>query len=181
LSRALVGDEHLDSPQVVQDFVGRVQRFIEATTQWIEDTLELRRLLGSHLELRSTNTGLLRPALRSAAEVRHELLGRASGEEAAAGGYFLARFYDDVLAIIEGLLQGNQQVRRAIRERLDPQRLVEVASREARLGFLVQAAASSALWKAYAQAFQEVTADDGREQELARMLQQAAERRANRR
>jgi predicted component of type VI protein secretion system len=92
---------------------------------------------------------------------------------AEATGAFLARFYDDLMAVLEGLLRGNQQVRRAVRERLEPQRLVETANREAKLGLLVQAAANSALWKLYVQAFQEVTGDAQYEQELAQLLQKA--------
>ena len=132
--------------------------------------MELRRALGKHLELGATSTSMGRPMVRSAADVRQLLLGWAEASAAAdPSGYFLAKFYDDVIAIFEGLLAGSQQVRRAIRERLDPARLVDQAGR----GIINNAAASSALWKLYVQTYQEVTEGKQFELELDRLLQKS--------
>lgn len=178
LSRALLGTGEFRSPADVQGFVGKLGRFVETTTQWIERTLELRKALGKHLELGfgSTGTGSGgRSPVRTAADVRRTVLGwdgsEALGVEPSA--YFLARFYDELVAILVGLLQGNQQIRRAVRERLDPDRLVEAVSREAKLRLLVQATAGSALWKAYTQAYQELTDGGSYEAELEQLLQKA--------
>ena len=180
LSRALLGDGEFRSAEEVQTFVGKLGRFVETTTQWIERTLELRKALGKHLDLGFASTASGRPPVRSAEDVRRSALGWASAAaDAEPSAYFLARFYDDLMSILEGLLKGNQQVRRAVRERLDPARLVEAVSREARLRLLVQAAASSALWKAYVQAYQEVTDGGGYEAELDQLLQKAATERAS--
>lgn len=181
LARSLTDSAELDTDVQVQEFVGRIQRFVDVSTRWIEDMLEWRRVFGKQLDLRVTQTGGARPPLRTAAEVCEELLaptGRQDG--AAASQYFLSRFYDDVLAILEGLLEGNQRVREAVRQQLDPDRLVEEASREAKLRILVQAAAGSALWKLYTSVFESVTASDRHETELRRLLLLAAERRQHR-
>jgi hypothetical protein len=174
LARSLVGGELRDAADV-QAFAGRLARFVEVTSQWIARTLELRRALGKHLDLGFASTAGGAMPVRTAADVRAAALGVPGPEAppAEATGAFLARFYDDLMAVLEGLLRGNQQVRRAVRERLEPQRLVETANREAKLGLLVQAAANSALWKLYVQAFQEVTGDAQYEQELAQLLQKA--------
>ena len=178
LSRALLGAADFRSPADLQPFVGKLGRFVETTSQWIERTLELRKALGKHLELGfgSTGTGTGgRAPVRTAADVRLSALGwdgvDALGAEPSA--YFLARFYDELVAILVGLLQGNQQIRRAVRERLDPDRLVEAVSREAKLRLLVQASAGSALWKAYVQAYQELTDGGSHEAELEQLLQKA--------
>ncbi|MBL8736251.1 MAG: FHA domain-containing protein [Planctomycetes bacterium] len=178
LSRALVGTGDFRSPADVQGFVGKLGRFVETTSQWIERTLELRKALGKHLELGfgSTGTGSGgRSPVRTAADVRRSVLGWDGSEALGAdpSAYFLARFYDELVAILVGLLQGNQQIRRAVRERLDPDRLVEAVSREAKLRLLVQATAGSALWKAYTQAYQELTDGGSYEAELEQLLQKA--------
>lgn len=181
LARTLLGPAEPPTAAAVQAFAGKLARFVETTTEWIERMLELRRTLGRHLELGATTTGGGRAPLRSAADVRRLLLDWAGDAPAAEpSAWFLARFYDDLLAILAGLLRGNQQIRRAVRERLDPERLVEAAGREARVGLLVQAAASSALWKAYVQAFQEVTGDGRQEDELEQVLQRALQPRTER-
>jgi predicted component of type VI protein secretion system len=73
------------------------------------------------------------------------------------------------------LLRGTQQVRRAVRERLDPDKLVAAAGQEARLGMLVNVAANSALWKLYVEAYREVTGGEEYEAEIDRLLQKRAE------
>jgi len=179
LARNLVGSGRVESEQQLQEFANRLQRFVEVTTRWIEDTLEWRRVLGQQLDLRATGTGTGggRAPLRSAAEVRAEVL-EPRGEDAQATDYFLARFFDDVLSILAGLLQGNQQVRRAVRERLDPLKLIEAAGRESKLRILVQATANSALWKVFTDTFAEVTAgSEEHDAELQRLLAKAEERR----
>jgi hypothetical protein len=117
--------------------------------------------------------------VRTAADVRRSALGWSeAGAETDPSPYFLARYYDELLTILAGLLKGNQQIRRVVRERLDPARLVELAGREAKLRLLVQAAAGSALWKLYVQAFHEVTAGEEHESELNQILQRALQPRA---
>lgn len=181
LARSLTDSAELETEAQVQEFVGRIQRFVHVSTHWIEDMLEWRRVFGKQLDLRATQTGGARPPLRTAVEVCEELLVPIGGQDGvAASEYFLSRFYDDVLAILEGLMTGNQRVREAVRQQLDPDRLVEEAGREAKLGILVQAAAGSALWKLYTSVFESVTAGDSHETELRRLLQLAAERRQQR-
>ncbi|MCK5941054.1 MAG: FHA domain-containing protein [Planctomycetes bacterium] len=181
LARTLTEGWELETDGEVQEFAGRVQRFVDVTANWIEEMLEWRRLFGERLELRATQAGGARPPLRSAGEVRAELL-RPSGEVdgAAASDYFLTRFFDDVLAILEDLVEGNQRVRQAVRERLDPDRLVAEAGREARLSLLVKTAASSALWKLYEDTFAEVTASGDHEDEVRSLLATARARRGSR-
>lgn len=158
LSRSLLGSAEFVGVEQVQVFAGKLGRFADATTAGIERLLELRKVLGKHLELGASSTGGGRSGVRTAAEIRDLLLGWASGAHATdTSGFWLAKFFDDLLAIVAGLLEGNQQIRRAVRERLEPDRLVEAAGREAKLRLLVQAAAGSALWKTYVQAFHEVT------------------------
>ncbi|MFY9341057.1 MAG: FHA domain-containing protein [Planctomycetota bacterium] len=175
LSRSLLGSGEFTSPEQVQVFAGKLGRFADATSRGMERLLELRKVLGRHLELGLASTASGRPSVRTAAEVRDLLLGWQSGATAAdASGWFAARFFDDLVAIVTGLLQGNQQVRRAVRERLDPATLVEVAGREAKLRALVQAAAGSLLWQTFVQAFEEVTGGGGAEDaQLAELLERA--------
>ncbi|MBL9079631.1 MAG: FHA domain-containing protein [Planctomycetes bacterium] len=173
LSRSLIGPGDFATPEDVQAFAGRLGRFVETTSQWIERTLELRRALGKHLELGTTTMSGGKASVRTAAEVRQLLLGWSQAHAAGdPSGWFLAKFYEDVVATIEGLLAGTQQVRRAIRERLDPQRLVDQASKDAKIG-LFGNAANSALWKLYVQTFQEVTEGKQFELELDRLLQKS--------
>ena len=173
LSRSLIGQGDFKTPEDVQGFAGKLGRFVETTSQYIERTLELRRALGKHLELGTTTMSGGKASVRSAADVRQLLLGwsqaQASGDPS---GWFLAKFYEDVVGTVEGLLAGTQQVRRAIRERLDPERLVEQASKEAKMNIFGNAA-NSALWKLYVQAFQEVTEGKQFELELDRLLQKS--------
>jgi predicted component of type VI protein secretion system len=75
-------------------------------------------------------------------------------------------------------LKGSQQIRKAVRERLDPQKLVELAGREAKFSLLANAASSSALWKLYTQTFQEVTEGKQFELELDRLLQKSLQDRS---
>ncbi|MCU0866836.1 MAG: FHA domain-containing protein [Planctomycetes bacterium] len=179
LSRALLGPGEFRSVVDAQNFASRLARFVEATSQWIERTLELRRALGQKLEIGFVSTQSGRPPVRTAADVRTSALGWVGDtDQPEPSPYFLARYYDEMLSVLAGLLQGNQQIRRVVRERLDPGRLVELAGREAKLRLLVQAAAGSALWKCYVQAFQEVTAGDDHESELNQVLQRALAPRA---
>ncbi|MGK0521330.1 MAG: putative component of type VI protein secretion system, partial [Planctomycetota bacterium] len=181
VARSLTDNPQVESEAQIQEFVGRLQRFVDVTSHWIEVMLEWRRVFSKQLDLRVTHAGAVRPPLRTAAEVCEELLAPTGDPDGAASSdYFLSRFYEDVLAILEGLLQGNQRVRNAVRERLDPARLVADASKEAKLGLLVKTAAGSALWKLYSAAFEEVTAGQGYEDELARLLDFAAKRRVRR-
>jgi predicted component of type VI protein secretion system len=181
LARALTEAPELESGAEVQEFCGRVQRFVDVTSRWIEELLEWRRLFGTQLALRATQAGGSRAPLRTAGEVRSELL-RPTGEAdgAAASDYFLTRFFDDVLAILEDLVAGNQRVRGAIREQLDPERLVAEAGREARLGLLVKTAAGSALWKLYEETFANATAGSDHDEAVQRLLETARQRRAER-
>ncbi len=178
LSRTLVGPGEFRTPEDVQAFAARLAKFVETTSQWIERTLDLRRALGKHLEVGATSTGTGRGGARTAAEVRQLALGWAPDGPNDPTGAFLAKFYDDLIGIVEGLLKGSQQVRRAVRERLDPQKLVDIAGREAKFGLLVNAAAGSTLWKLYTQVFQEVTEGKQFELELDRLLQKSLQDRA---
>lgn len=181
VARSLTDNPQVETEAQIQEFVGRLQRFVDVTSHWIEVMLEWRRVFSKQLDLRVTHAGAVRPPLRTAAEVCEELLAPTGDPDgAAASDYFLSRFYEDVLAILEGLLQGNQRVRNAVREQLDPARLVEEASKEAKLGLLVKTAAGSALWKHYSSAFEGVTAGRGYEDELERLLEFAAKRRVKR-
>lgn len=181
LSRSLLGPGEFASPDTVRTFAGKLSRFVETTTQWIERLLELRKVLGKHLEIGVASTASGRPSVRTAADVRELVLGWKTDSPAVEpSAFFLARFYDDLLAIVEGLIAGNQQVRRAVRERLDPGRLVELAGREAKVRLLVQAAAGSVLWKAYVQAFHEVTGGQAHEAEVQELLQKAMQERSER-
>ncbi|MFN8827366.1 MAG: FHA domain-containing protein, partial [Planctomycetota bacterium] len=185
LSRSLLGSGEFRSAAEMQSFVAKLGRFVETTSQWIERTLELRKALGKHLDLGFASTSAGRFVPRSAADVRLATLGQDGGDAGASlvagdGANLLARFYDELMSILEGLLQGNQQMRAAVRERLDPARLVEAVSKEAKLRLLVQATASSALWKAYVQAYHEVTDGGGYEAELDQLLQKAVQERAAR-
>ncbi|MEZ6036941.1 MAG: FHA domain-containing protein [Planctomycetota bacterium] len=177
LARNLLAGEELDGPEAVQEFGGRLQRFVEVTSQWVESTLEWRSVLGQQLDMRSTSTGAGRPTLRSAREVQDSLLRPTGDDTAAIAERFLARFLDDVLGLLEGLLLGNQRTRNAVREQLDPARLIEAAGKEAKLRILVQATAGSALWKLFEETYRSLTAPDAREAELQRLLAIAAERR----
>lgn len=181
LGRSLTDGAVLDTEAQLQEFVGRVHRFVDVSSRWIEDMLEWRRVFGKQLDLRATQTGGARPPLRTAADVCEELLVPTGSQDgAAASEYFLSRFFDDVLAILEDLMTGNQRVRDTVREQLDPDRLIAEAGKEAKLGLLVQAASGSVLWKLYTSVFESVTAGDSQETELRRLLTVAAERRQNR-
>ena len=79
-----------------------------------------------------------------------------------------------------GLMGGGQRLRAAVREQLDPGRLVAEAGREAKLRILVQAAAGSALWQLYTKTFEAVTTGGEHEAELQRLLGLAVERRQHR-
>ncbi len=181
LSRSLLGPQELATGEQVQQFVGKLGRFVESTLQWLERMLEMKRTLGKQLDLGIASTGAGRPAVRTPAELRALVLGWSEDTPAAdASAWFLGKFYDDVVAIVLGLLRANLQTRRSVRERLDPVRLVEAASREAKLRLLVQASASSALWKMYVQAFLEVTAGAEPDAQLEQLLQRAQQERAAR-
>jgi FHA domain len=179
LSRSLLGPGEFRTVADAQNFAARLARFVETTSQWVERTLELRRALGRHLEIGFVSTQSGRPPVRTAADVRRSALGwSVAGDDPDPSPYFLARYHDELLTILGGLLKGNQQIRRVVRERLDPARLVELAGREAKLRLLVQAAAGSALWKLFVQTFQEVTAGEEHEAELNQILQRALQQRA---
>ncbi|MEO6597181.1 MAG: FHA domain-containing protein [Planctomycetota bacterium] len=174
LSRTLLGPGDFQGVDDVRTFAGKLARFVETTTQWIERSLDLRRALGKHLDLGATGTASGRSPVRTAADVRQLVLGWSSPTSPSEPTtYFLAKFYDDYAAIVEGLLLGAQQVRRAVREQLDPVRLAELAAREAKFGLLVNAVANSSLWKLYVQTFQAVTAGQEFEAELDRILQKS--------
>jgi len=176
LSRTLLGPGEFQTVEDVQAFAARLAKFVETTSGWIERTLELRRALGVHLEVSATSSSGGRNGARSAADIRQLALGWAAAAPGDPTGAFLGKFFDDVAAIMEGLLKGSQQVRRAVRERLDPQRLVDQATAES-VALLVKAAANSALWKLYVQTFQEVTEGKQFELELDRLLQKSLQER----
>lgn len=172
LSNALLGPAEFATAEQIQQFVGKIGRFVDATSQWMERLLELRKVLGKHLDLGFASTVSGRPSVRTAAEVRALVAGwAADAPPADPAAWYVAKFYDDVVAILVGLLEGNQHIRKAVRDRLDPARLVQSAGQEPRLRVVVQAAATSALWKHYEQAFLEVTGGAARDEELAQLLQ----------
>jgi hypothetical protein len=181
LARGLTDSSELNSAAEIQEFASRVHRFVDVSSRWIEGMLEWRTVFSKQLDLRVTQTGAVRPPLRTAAEVCEELLTpTGSHDGAATSEYFLSRFYDDILAILEGLMEGGQRLRAAVREQLDPGRLVAEAGREAKLRILVQAAAGSALWQLYTKTFEAVTTGGEHEAELQRLLGLAVERRQHR-
>lgn len=174
LSRSLLGPGEFTTAEQVQVFAGKVGRFVDTTAHWIERMLELRKALGKHLDLGIASTGAGRPSARTASEIRALVAGwNHDAPTAEPAAWYVAKFYDDVVTTVVGLLQGNQQIRKAVRERLEPARLVEAAGREAKLRLLVQATAGSALWKLYEQTFREVTGGEEREAELEQLLRRA--------
>ncbi len=171
LSRTLLGPEELATPEQVQLFAGKIGRFVDATSHWIERLLELRKALGKHLDLGLATTASGRAPVRTAAEVRALVVGwHGAAGPAEPSAWYVAKFYDDLIAVLVGLLRGNQQVRRALRERLDPARLVDAAGRETRLRASVHAAAASSLWRLYVETFTEVTGSDDGDPELDQLL-----------
>ena len=106
-------------------------------SRWIEGTLEWRQRARpparpARQQHRRRHRRRARAAALGSAEVREEVLAAERATTLLAADYFLSRFYDDVLSILEGLLQGNQQVRRDRARAARPaDRLVELAGREA--------------------------------------------------
>ncbi|MBL8755912.1 MAG: FHA domain-containing protein, partial [Planctomycetes bacterium] len=159
LARSLVPGSEPTTPELVQQFASRLAKFVEATSQWIERTLELKKVLGKHLEFGLQSTAGGRTPVRSAAEVRSATLGPSPDADPAN----VARFLDGITDVLAGLLRGNRRVRAAVRERLDPAQLVQATGGNA--------AATSALWQAYERAFREVTGDGVADAELDALLQ----------
>lgn len=175
LSRSLLGTADFATVEQVQLFAGKLGRFVDATAHWIERMLELRKALGRHLDLGQVSTASGRTQVRSAADVRALVAGWQSDAPAVdAAAWYVAKFYDDVVAILVGLLEVNQQVRKAVRERLDPARLADIAGRAASARAQVQAAMASPLWQEYVQAFDEVTGSGASDAEFALLLQRVA-------
>ncbi len=169
LARSLVGAADFATVDQVQQFAGNLGRFVEAVSQWIERTLELKKVLGKHLEFGVAATATGRAPVRSAAEVRVLALGAtgdAAQEPAAAQ---VARFFESFTEVVAGLLRGNQKVRAAVRERLDPARLVAEVAQQS--GPRAAAATTSELWQAYVVAFQELTGGVAADAELEALLQ----------
>jgi hypothetical protein len=134
----------------------------------------LRRELNREFELGTTNVGMAAGSVRTAQDIKQLTLAWTDGAALPEGASaFLRKFYSDIQAQQKGLLSGAKEMLRAVRERLDPERLVALAGREAKLRILVNAAAGSALWKLYVQAFQDVTESKQFELELDRLLQQS--------
>jgi hypothetical protein len=185
LSRALLLDGELATTEQVSVFLGRLQRFVETTTAWMERLLDLRRTMGRHLDLSGTNAGkndsALRESVRSASEVQQLELSWSGEAAARPAGEFVARFHEDLLLILEGLLRGNVQIRRAVREQLDPDRLAADAPQESKLALLARGVVDSQLWQRFVQVFREVTGPHEHEAEIERLIQIAAERRGRRR
>jgi predicted component of type VI protein secretion system len=174
LSRSLLGGEAPTTAEQVQAFAGRLGRFVEAASRGIERLLELKRALGKHLQLDLAATTSSHAPVRTAAEVRALALGWSDGAPPAdASAWYLAKFFDDLAQILVGLLQGNVRARTAVRDRLDPQRLLALAAHDERLRPQVQAAAKSALWKFYEHAFGELTAGGEADQALQALLERA--------
>ena len=145
MARDLVGAE-LQDPEQLRDFGQRVQRFVETTSRWIEDVDDWRRALGGQLTAlapdAAANEAGARPCTADDVLVS-SLAGSGGGDRALPG------FLDDIFVLLDALLRGNREARRAVCQRLDPERLVAAAGDEAKLRILVQAAAGSALWKLY--------------------------------
>jgi predicted component of type VI protein secretion system len=175
LSRSLLGTADFATVEQVQLFAGKLGRFVDATAHWIERMLELRKALGKHLDLGQVSTAAGRAPVRSAADVRSLVAGwQSEAPPVDAAAWYVAKFYDDVVAILVGLLEVNQQVRKAVRERLDPARLADIAGRAAAARAQVQAAMASPLWQEYVQAFGEVTGSAANDAEFAQLLQRVA-------
>jgi predicted component of type VI protein secretion system len=175
LSRSLLGTAEFSTVEQVQQFAGKLGRFVDATAHWMERMLELRRALGRHLDLGQVSTSGGRAPVRTAADVRALVAGWQSDAPAVdAAAWYVAKFFDDIVAIVVGLLEVNQQVRKAIRERLDPARLADIAGRAAAARVQVQAAMASPLWQEYVQAFAEVTGSAASDAEFAQLLQRVS-------
>lgn len=174
LARALLGVDRIDTAGQVQAFAGRLGRFVEATSRGIERLLELKRSLGRHLDLDLAATTTAHAPLRTAADLRQLTLGWSSAAAPAeASAWYLAKFFDDLGLVLVNLLQGNLRTRQAVRDRLDPARLVALAAHDERLRSQVQAAAKSALWQFYKHAFDEVTAGGDGDAELRAAIEKA--------
>ncbi len=174
LARSLLGGEPPATAEQVQAFAGRLGRFVEAASRGIEGLLELKRALGKHLQLDLAATTSSNTPVRTAAEVRAVALAWSDGAPPAdASAWYLAKFFDDLAQILVGLLQGNLRARAAVRDRLDPQRLLALAAHDERLRPQVLEAAKSALWKFYEHAFGELTAGGEADRALQALLERA--------
>jgi hypothetical protein len=174
LARALLGVEAVGTAAEAQAFAGRLGRFVEATSRGIERLLELKRALGRHLELDLAATTTAQAPVRAAADVRRLTLDWTSDAVPAdASAWYLAKFFDDLGLVLVNLLQGSLRTRRAVRDRLEPARLVALAAHDERLRSQVQAAAKSALWQFYKHAFDEVTAGSDGDAELQAAIERA--------
>jgi len=171
LASACVGAGDFTRPDEIERFAAKLGQFVEATSKWIEGALLLRRELGQQLELGATSAGATGlSSVRTAADLRQLLLAWAAGSASPEqSGAMLGKFFRDVQAMMEGLLAGAQTIRRAIRDRLDPERLVEKIGR----GLKTNLAAGSHLWKLYVETFHEVVEGKQFELELDRLLQKS--------
>ncbi|MFK7741103.1 MAG: FHA domain-containing protein [Planctomycetota bacterium] len=191
----------------LQEFAARMQQFVVCTSRWMADLLEWRRVFGKRLELHGSLGAAQADAAgeparadqqdrgaahaspppspspsppQSAAEIRDALL-VPTGEGAAIANHFLTRFFEDVLALLEDLLTGNQRSRAAVREQLDPVALLAAAGRATDASAdELRHAADSALWKLYQEAFHRITEGDRHEEELGQLVAMLASRRASR-
>lgn len=178
LARSLVGPVELGSAELVADFAARLEQFVVTTTRWFDETLDVRRAVVAR-RLPGIDTGDGRPPL-AADELLRELLAprtRTGDGDFGEARRLLLACLEELPRAVVGLLQTQQQLRQAVRERLDPDRLVESVRRDGGLRLLVHAAAGSALWRRYGEVFREVTADDGRDTHLLELLQRAVQRR----
>lgn len=172
LAETLVGAGDFKKADDVERFAQKLGQFVTGTTRWVESALLLRRELGRQLELGATSTGVA--GVRTAADVQKLTLDwHADAPTPERAGSFLGKFFDDVQATMEGLLAGAQTVRRAIRDQLDPERLVDKVGR----GLMTNMAAGSALWKHYVEVFHDVTEGKTFELELDRLLQKSLQER----
>lgn len=173
LATTLLGSGDFSKPDEIERFAQKLAQFVDATTHWIEGALLLRRELGHHLELGATGSGSI-SNVKTAADVRQLALNwSASSNTPEQAAVFLRKFFGDVQAMMEGLLAGAKTIRKAIRERLDPDRLVDQVGR----GLMTNMAAGSALWKHYVEVFLDVAEGKQFELELDRLLQKSLQER----
>ena len=179
LSKALVGPGEFRSPEEVERFVQKLGGLAEETMRWAEQATVLVAEVARQFELQPSSAHSSVSGMSSFAAWRPLLLQwAADGGTVEAARAKLGKLFVDAQVLLEVFMEHPKAVRRAIRERLDPERLVDKIGR----GFVSNMAAGSSLWKLYVEVFQDVVEGVPFQLELDRLLQKSLqERRAQNR